>query len=148
MDIKGVEYLTEQDLKLHSMWVAHQSDDLFYPVSGPEDLPTDMVFEDLCTRSIFSTTSGKTFFGFIIGLKNIFCVAIFCKNEIIYMNKNLYKDCLIAIEKINKLTDQNLSLTDFSPLRFETQIDIGGFKNIQGEFNLSKPRTDEERLNF
>jgi hypothetical protein len=148
MDIKGKEYLTEQDLKLYSMWVAHQSDDLFYPVNGPEDLPEDMVFEDLCTRAIFTTSSGEAFFGYVIGLKNIFCIVLFLNNEMLIFNKNLYKDCLIAIEKINKITGQNLSVKDFSPLKFETQIDIEGFKNIQGEFDLSKPRTDEESLDF
>ncbi len=64
------------------------------------------------------------------------------------MNKNLYNDCLISIEKINKLTGKDLSVSDFSPLKFETKIDLENFKNIEGEFNLSKPRTNEERLDF
>jgi hypothetical protein len=148
MGIKGKDYLTEQDFKKYSMWVAHQSDDLLYPVNDSGDLPSDMLLEDLCTRAVFTTSSGKSFNGYIGGLKNIFFITIFLNNEIIYLNKNLYSDCLNAIEKINRITGQNLSAKDFSPLKFETQIDVEGFKNIQGEFDLSKPTTDEDRFDF
>lgn len=140
------EYLTEQDLNNHPIWKRDEVDDFIYPVNRPDDFPDDS--RNLYIRSIFTTRAGISFKGFIIGIKNICSIAIFCKNEIIYMNKNLYNDCLISIEKINKLTNQHLSLNDFSPLKFETKIDLDGFKNIQGEFNLSKPRTDEERLDF
>lgn len=149
MDIKkGKEYLTKQDLQQHSIWIEHDVDELTYAVTGAEDLPENIGLNDLRIRAYFITPNGIELNGYIIGLKNIYCIAIFLNDEVIYLNKNLYKDCLIAIEKINKITGKNLSVKDFSPLKFETQIDIKGFKNIQGEFDLSKPRTDEERLDF
>lgn len=145
---KGKEYLTKKDLQQHSMWIERDEDELTYPICGEQDFPENMGFNDLRIRARFITPAGIELNGYIIGLKNIYCIVIFLNDEVIYLNKNLYKDCLIAIEKINKITGQHLSVKDFSPLKFDTQIDIEGFKNIQGEFDLSKPRTDAERLDL
>jgi len=146
---KGTDYLEKKDLQRYSIWIQHHDDDLTYPVSSAQDFPENMVFNDLRIRARFITSTGIELNGYIVGLKNIYCIVLFINNEdVIYLNKNLYQDCLIAIEKINKLTGHNLTVKDFSSLKFETQIDIEGFKNIQSEFDLSKPRTDAERLDF
>lgn len=112
---KGKEYLTKQDFQQHSVWIEHDEDDLTYPVYGADDFPENMTLNDLRIRTRFITATGLELNGYIIGLKDIYCVAIFLDNEVVYLNKNLNKDCLAAIEKINKMTRQNLSIIDFSP---------------------------------
>jgi hypothetical protein len=37
-------------------------------------------------------------------------------------------------------------MSDFSPLKYTTDIDLEGFRNIEGEFDVLKEVTDEERL--
>lgn len=145
MDIKkGKSYLTEQDFKEYSIWKFNDADDLTYPISGPEDFPNDD--RDLRIRAEFVTTTGIKLKGSIGGLFNIFCIVIYAGDKIFYFNKNLLKDCIKNIEKLGEIVGKKLTLADFSPLRYKTTIDLGNFKNIRGEFDLSKRRTDAERL--
>lgn len=147
MDIKnGKEYLTEKDFIEHSIWIMHQSDDLYYPVLGPDDLPHDMRLDDLRIRAIFTTKNEKIFNGYLVGLKNIFSIGIFLANRKFYFNKNLLDECIKSIEEINLNLPAPIRKEDFFPLRYQTNIDIEAFKNIEGEFNIFKPMTDEERL--
>ena len=53
-----------------------------------EDFPENSM--DLNIRAIFTTATGDVFKGYIVGVKNIFCIAIFWNGEILYFNKNLY----------------------------------------------------------
>lgn len=97
-------------------------------------------------RAKFTTKSGKEFHGYAVGIKNIFCIVIFFNNEILFFNKDLIDHCLRAIEKINKSLEIKVKPEDFSPLKYQTTIDLEGYKNISGEFDIFKKRTDEERL--
>ena len=144
---KGKELLTEQDFNQQSIWIRHQSDDLLYPVYGPEDFPEDMAMEDLCVRATFSTQNGEIFHGYIVGLKNIYCIVIFFENKIFCMNKNLFDDCIEDIEQINGFLEKSIQPNEFFPLKYQTTIDIKEFKNFQGEFDIFKKMTDEERIN-
>jgi hypothetical protein len=145
---KGKSYLNKQDLQQHSIWIEHEDDDLVYPVCSSDDFPENMQMRDLRIRAKFTTPGGIVFDGYIIGLKNIFCIVIFCGGEIFYLNKNLLNDCIDAIIKISKLINQNLDPENYFPMQYETTIDIDEFKNLSGEFDIFKKRTDEERLDF
>jgi hypothetical protein len=148
VDIKdGKSYLTEQDLQQHSIWIEHEDDDLTYPVYSLNDLPENMQINKLRIRATFTTRDGIALKGYIVGLKNIFCIVIFWNGEVLYLNKNLFNDCIDAINKISKLLNQNLEPEDYFPIRYETTIDIEGFKNVGGEFDIFKKRTDEDRFN-
>jgi len=147
MDTEGITYITEQDINDNCMWVLHQDDDLFYPVYGPDDLPADMKLSDLATRAVFMTPSGTEFRGYIFGLKNIYCVVIFFKNEMFIFNKNLLSDCEESIQRINTFLNKKVKVNDFFPLKYETNIDIKNFNTITGEFDIFKHTTDEEKIN-
>jgi hypothetical protein len=143
---KGKAYLTEKDLQNHSIWIRHESDDLIYPVLGLDDLPEDMSPTHLKIKAKFKVPNGLEFNGYIMGIKNIYCIVIFWEQEILYLNKNLLNDCLEAINKINSSLNLNLQLESYFPLKFETVIDVDVFKDISGEFDIFKKRTEEERL--
>ena len=145
MDIKkGKGYLTLKDLKQHSMWKNDEMDDLLYPVMSRDDIPEDQY--DLLIRAIFTTPSGVELLGNLVGIKNVFSIAIYVDDQIFYFNRNLPGDYPATLERLSKALDRKLTMKDFSPLKYLTDIDLDGFKNIEGEFDLMKKRTEEERL--
>ncbi len=143
---KGKRYLTEKDLQNHSIWVMHESDDLLYPVFGLDDLPEEMYLIDLKIRAKFKAPNGLEFNGYIVGVKNIYCIAIFWEQAILYLNKNLLEECLEAINKINSSLNLSLQPESYFPLKYEAIIDVDEFKSISGEFDIFKEMTDKERL--
>lgn len=145
MDIdEGKLYLTLQDLNKYSIWKFTDVDDLHHPVKSADDFPEDCY--DLSIRAHFTTQSGIKLSGYIVGIQNVFSLAIFVNNIILHFNKNLPDLCHENLMKLGKFLDQRLTGKDFSPLKYITDIDLPGFKNIEGEFDLSIKRTDEERL--
>lgn len=143
---KAREYLTEREFLEHSIWVRNAEDDLIYPVYNSDDLPEDMSQYDLRIRAILTTPTGNKFKGYIVGVKNIYAITIFYESEVFRFNKNLLTDCLTEIARINLYLDKMMKPEDFSPLQYETTIDIDAFNNFNGEFDIFNPMTDEERL--
>jgi hypothetical protein len=144
MTNKGKTYLTEKDLQEHPIWVDSDEDDLIYPVFGPEDFPENST--RLIIRADFTAANGMPFKGYICGIRNIFSITLFWKNEILGFNKNRLNVCLERIDIINQYLEKKMKPEDFSPLQFQTKIDLEHFKNFSGEFDLFKERTNEERL--
>lgn len=142
----GKTYLTEQDFANHPIWKFSDVDDLAHPIFGLEDFPEDS--SDLRIRADFITTQGVKLKGAIGGIKNIFCIVIYAGNKIFYFNKNLLADCQKNLEQLSEILGKNITIKDFSPIRYTTTIDLENFKNISGEFDLSKKRTDAERLDL
>ena len=141
---KGKQYLTLEDLKQYSIWKTSDIDDLDYPVTCSDDFPEDQY--DLSIRTIFTTPSGIKLMGFLVGIKNVFSIAIYVDDQVFYFNRNLQGDYPETLEKLSKALGQEITMKDFSPLKYVTDIDLPGFKNIEGEFDLMKKRTEEERL--
>lgn len=145
MAIKGgKQYLTLEDLKQHSIWKFCDQDGLTYPVNCAEDFPEDQY--DLSIRAMFTTPSGVDLLGYLVGIKNVFSIAILCEGQEFYFNRNLPQDYPEKLSKLSKILGRKLTMKDFSPLKYVTNIDLDGFKNIEGEFDLMKKRTEEERL--
>lgn len=145
MDIKkGKAYLTLHDLNSYSIWKFNDLDDLTYPVTCAEDFP-EVAF-DLRIRVKFFTPKGIELMGYIVGVKNIYSIAIFIGDQKFRFNRNLPGDYPKTLEKLSKALGRKLLISDFSPLKYKTDIDLEGFRNIEGEFDLLKKRTDEERL--
>ena len=97
-------------------------------------------------RAEFMTPKGVRLDGYIIGLQHVYCIHIFSNGESFGFNKNLMDLCLLELEKFNANSGLNLDIPDFSPLRYRTTIDAKGFKNINGEFYISKKITNAGRL--
>lgn len=144
MDIKGREYLTLKDLKSHSIWKCSRSDDLMYPVTSAEEFPEDSF--DLSIRAIFTTPEGIEFLGYLVGIKNIYSIAIYVGDRIFCFNRNLPQDYPKKLDQLGEALDKNLSISNFSPLKYKTDIDLAGFRNIEGEFDLLRKMTNAERL--
>jgi hypothetical protein len=133
-----------QDLKQHSIWKFNDVDDLTYPVISAEDFPENSF--DLKIRSKFFTPTGIELLGYIVGVKNIYTITLYVRDMIINFNRNLPQYYQQDLDKLATVLGHKLTIFDFSPLKYITDIDLEGFRNIEGEFDLLKKRTDEERL--
>jgi len=128
MDIKtGKAYLTLQDLKQHSIWKFNEADDLTYPVNCAEDFPEGQY--DLSIRVNFTTPSGIELFGYLVGIKNIFSITILCKGQEFYFNRNVPGDYSKTLEGLGKALGCSLRISDFSPLKYITDINLEGFNS-------------------
>ena len=85
---KGKPYLEKKDITKYSIWKVDDRDDLYYPVLSREDIPGDLY--ELIIRGKFRTKGGKEFFGSIVGVKHIHCIAIYVKGEKLFLNKNWF----------------------------------------------------------
>lgn len=141
---KGRPYLIRNDLKKYSIWKFSDIDDLAHPVTCAEDFPEDNY--DLRIRTKFITPPGIEFLGYIVGVQDIFCVAIFLEDKKFHFNRSTQSDYAKNLNKMSLLLGKNLTLENFSPLKYTTDIDLEGLGNFEGEFDLLKKRTNEERL--
>lgn len=138
-------YLTLNDIEQHSIWKFNDNDDLYYPVISETDLKCDA--HDLSIRTTFTTPYGLKLLGCTSGVENIFSIAIYLKEKIFYFNKNFPSDYTETLKKMSAILGKNLTIENFSPLKYITDIDdLAGLGNIEGEFDLLKKRTNEERL--
>lgn len=145
MDIEyGRPYLTLDDLKKFSIWRFSDVDDLIYPVTSHEDIPENSF--DLKIRAKFFTQSGTELLGYIVGIENIYTVTLYVEDKIINFNRNLPQEFHRDLDRLNEELGVDLTMSDFSPLKYITDIDLDGFRNVEGEFDLLKKRTNEERL--
>ena len=55
-------------------------------------------------------------------------------------------NCLDEIDQINLDLTKKIEYEEFSPLKYQTTIDLDDFNNICGEFDLLRPMTNKERL--
>lgn len=137
MDTKqGKTYLILEDLDQHSIWKFSDVDDLAYPVMSADDFPEDDF--DLRIRAEFLTKSGIKLRGYIVGVQDIFSIRVYIDDQTFSFNKNLPEYFIEDLNKLNKILGKSLTLSDFSPLKYTTDIDLKGFKNIEGEFDLLK----------
>lgn len=81
---QGRGYLTLSDLKQHSIWKCDEIDDLMYPVISADDFPEDIF--DLSIRALFTTPCGVELLGYLVGVKNIYSIAIYVSDQIFYFN--------------------------------------------------------------
>lgn len=145
MDIKkGRPYLTLSDVKQHSLWKNNNIDDLMYTITCEKDFPEDIF--DLKIRAKFITPCGIELLGYLVGAGEIYCIAIFAGDKVFYFNRNRPQDYAEKLNEMNQLLGKNLTLENFSPLKYTTDIDLEGLGNFEGEFDLLKKRTNEERL--
>ena len=145
MDIdQGRDYLTIDDVKRHPIWKYNEDDDRLYAVIDKSDLIGDHY--GLCIRSSFTSLSGDNFIGYIVGVKNVFTIAIYESNLIVYFNRNLPGDYTSSLDKLSKVRGKKFYVENFTPLQYVTDIDLDGFVNISGEFDLLKRPTNAERL--
>ena len=140
----GKAYISASDLKNYPLWKYNDEGDLLYPVLSVKDLPNDSF--DLIVRAKFTTSNGIKLFGYIVGVRSIFSIAVYLNNQRYGFNKNLLDRCAENIRKLRMILKHDIDMSDFSPLKFTTDISIEGFSNIDGEFDLLKKQTNEEKL--
>lgn len=143
---RGKSFILLEDLEKYAIWMCSELDDLMYPVKEVGDMPADPL--DISIRSVFEIPAGEKFFGYIVGIKNLFSIAICISDKVFYFNLNLKEGYERKIKKIGNMIGKDLTMSDFSPLKYQTDIDLEGFSNIEGEFDLLKKRTNKERLDW
>jgi hypothetical protein len=147
---EGKEYMLKKDFDEHSVWVFREEDDedegFNYPLKTLDDVPKNPI--DLFIKSKFITPQGFCFEGYISGLRNIYCIAIFCgEDEVVYLNRNLLQDCLDDMKIVVKHYKIDIEIEKLFPLHYKTIADHEDFIDLlEGEFDIFKPVTNEERL--
>lgn len=145
MDTKqGKGYLTFNDLKEFSIWKFNDVDDLMYPIITKEDSPDDIF--DLRIRTKFYTEFGLELLGYMVGFGDIYCIAIFAGDKKFHFNRNCPEYYEKNLNEMSDILGKKLTLSNFSPLKYVTDIDFPGIENFDGEFDLLKKVTNEERL--
>ena len=139
------EYLSLNDLKKHSIWEFREDDDLLYAVEQIDDL-SGVPNYDVRVRVNFFSPCGARFFGYIVGIKNIFSIRILMGQESFSFNVNLPENYEDNLSKISSLIGEKLTISDFSPLRYVADIDVPGIENFEGEIDLLMKVTNKERL--
>ena len=141
---KNENDMKEKDFLEYQIWVSDDSDDYtIYPILNVSDFPD--YIDWIGIKGIFSTPNGIEFEGVIMGIKNIFSIGIFCDGEIAVINKNLPEDWKSFMKQVNKSHKTKFKLKKFFPLKFVTKINLEGFKNFSGVFDLFSKITNEER---
>ena len=70
-----------------SMWRYDESDDVYYPVWSPNDLPESE--SDLSTYARFTFPNGKVCDGYVVGVKRVFSIGLFGAGTMFFFNQNL-----------------------------------------------------------
>jgi len=149
LDIKkGIKLLVEDDFDAHSMWKYDDDTAVNYPITLLNEIPE--YSRDLFIRAKFISPKGIILKGYLVGALNIYCIGIFSGGDEFLFNKNMPDRCMLAFEKLIKtLILKNPTLiSDIFPLKYETTIDIEGFRNISGEFNAFEKLKDKRLLRW
>ena len=120
-----------------SMWRYDESDDVYYPVWSPNDLPESE--SDLSTYARFTFPNGKVCDGYVVGVKRVFSIGLFGAGTMFFFNQNLpdlsAKQATMFLEKVGGLEIYNVQ--DLFPLTYRTNVSQEGFLEVDGVFNMS-----------
>ena len=88
--------------------------------------------------------------GYLVGAINIYCIRLFFNGNTYTFNKNLPDRCLKAFEKFAEVLRayKTTLIPDIFPLKYETTIDLEGYKNISGEFDAFEKVKDKRLLRW
>ncbi|QZI68008.1 hypothetical protein K5F93_16300 [Pseudomonas protegens] len=126
------------DYQEYSMWKYDGESDLYYPVLSPKELPDEE--SCLTIHSSFTLPNGKEIEGYIVGVERVFSMGFFGKDNVFFINKNMPG---ASIEQIESLLAIQPSLEvkrafDIFPLMYRTLIDLEGFSNVTGTFDIGE----------
>ena len=120
-----------------SMWRYDESDDVYYPVWSPNDLPESE--SDLSTYARFTFPNGKVCDGYVVGVKRVFSIGLFGAGTMFFFNQSLpdlsAKQATMFLEKVGGLEIYNVQ--DLFPLTYRTNVSQEGFLEVDGVFNMS-----------
>lgn len=120
-----------------SMWRYDESDNVYYPVWSPNDLPESE--SDLSTYARFTFPNGKVCDGYVVGVKRVFSIGLFGAGTMFFFNQNLpdlsAKQATMFLEKVGGLEIYNVQ--DLFPLTYRTNVSQEGFLEVDGVFNMS-----------
>ncbi|MBB4865767.1 hypothetical protein HNP46_004668 [Pseudomonas nitritireducens] len=107
-----------------------------YPVLTIDDLG-DSIF-DLSFKAKFSTPTGQSFDGYIVGFGDVFSIGLFANDKVFFVNKNL-----VTLSKgqlhsfLSELgSAQTTSIEDLFPLSYSTEIHRAPFIDFGGVFYM------------
>lgn len=126
------------DYQEYSLWKYDEDSDLYYPVLSPKDLPD----EESCLSiySSFILPNGKEIKGCIVGVERVFSMALFGGGNLFFINKNMVD---VSVEQIESLLAVQPGLEvkralDVFPLRYRTLINLEGFSEVDGVFDMGE----------
>lgn len=136
MDIrKGVKVLGEDNFKVCSIWKFQDETDLYYPIFSSKDFSEHD--DEILIGAKFYSPMGMTFNGYLMDGAHVYCIGLFFKGNEFIFNKNLTSRCLKRFKELRELlpSSKTILIPDIFPLKYETVINLEGYKNITGEFD-------------
>ncbi len=128
----------EADYQEYSMWKYDEDSDLYYPVLSPKELPD----EESCLTiySVFTLPNGKEIKGYIVGVERVFSMGFFGKDNTFFINKNMPDATIEQIESflLGQPSLEVKRVFDIFPLRYRTLINLEGFSNVNGAFDMGE----------
>ncbi|MCP1626337.1 hypothetical protein [Pseudomonas nitroreducens] len=130
------DFLGRMEYEEHPIWRYDDSDELNYPVLTTDDLG-DSIF-DLSFKAKFSTPTGRSLDGYIVGFGDIFSIGLFANDKVFFVNKNLAS---LSKEQLHSFLSelgwaQTMSIEDIFPLSYSTGIYRAPFIDFEGVFDM------------
>ncbi|NWB46395.1 hypothetical protein [Pseudomonas gingeri] len=130
------EHVIVSDFLKFPLWRYDEESDSYSPVLFPDELPESQW--DLTIRAEFSFVNGKNCKGYIIGLEDIYCVALFGGGRTFFLNKNLPE---LSVEQalafMETMSDFGfLDVRDMVPLKYRTTIEMEPYLEVEGVFDM------------
>ena len=126
--------ITREDLDDCSLWYRNSHDDTCHKVLDINNLPEEIRPQDLIVRAKFATPKNKIFLGYLIGIKNIYAIAIFVNDKKYIFNKNLPQICMEHFDEISRITDIKY-INDMFPICYMSDLDFEGVNVFSGGFD-------------
>ena len=142
--------LSEADFDAYPLWRYDERDDLYHPILSMDEIPEDN--RDMFIRAKFYSPNKMIFKGYVNNILKVFCVNFFWNNKIYFFNKNAPDWCLEQFYKLAETlqTEKNkiIVIPDIFPVKYETAIDLEGYRNVSGEFNAFEKLKDQRLLRW
>lgn len=134
---KGTDHLTESHFYDCAVWRFDDSDNLNYPVSGPENISPDP--RDMRIKAVFFAPNGMEFNGYIVGIDRVFAIYLFYQDRKFGFNNNAVSLCHEDFKELMEILPSGSvkNKDDLFPLRYETRFnwEDKGYRNFWGEFD-------------
>jgi hypothetical protein len=141
----GIKIVEARDFKIFPVWRYDEDDDLYFPVLEGRDLPDSE--RDISILVDCTAKSGHQFNGYIVGIRKVFSMGLFCAEKTFYVNKNLSDLSFKQMQEFLECTglSDDLNIDDLFPLKFTTKINRDEFIDFSGTFEMNFAELSDQR---
>lgn len=134
MTIDAKKMIVAQDFLACAIWRYDDEDDLYHPVVSIDQLPESE--RALSIRANFTTSQGKSFSGYVVGIERIFSFGLFGGDRVFHVNMNLPDLSMKQLDAFFQSQPDMAGQTVESlfPLSYVSTINQEPFADFSGRF--------------